>query len=96
MSASARGGAVGATYYYRAPAAGLRVGTRVTGHLASGRCKSDGVVVPEKAVVWFSGRSLVYVRDEKNREVFERVIERLDVHGGRDAVAGRGVEPGEG
>ena len=89
------GGAVGATYYYRAPAAGLRVGTRVTGHLASGRGKSDGVVVPEKAVVWFSGRSWVYVRDEKNREVFERVAAPTDrlVPGGW--FVAKGLEAGQ-
>lgn len=72
------GGAVGASYYYRAPAAGLRVGTRVTGHLASGRGRTEGVVVPERAIVWFAGRSWIYVRDEKQPEVFERVPAATD------------------
>lgn len=89
------GGTVGAAYFYRATAAGLRVGTRVTGNLASGQGKSAGVVVPEKAIVWFSGRSWVYVRDAKNREVFERVAASTDrlVPGGW--FVAKGLEPGQ-
>lgn len=65
-------GAIGATYYYRAPAGGFRSGGRVVGHLGHEGGKAEGVVVPERAVVWYAGRPWVYVRDEKEKDIFER------------------------
>ena len=65
-------GASGPTYFCRLPAAGMRVGTRLSGHVAGGASKTAGVVVPESAVVWFAGRAWVYARDEKDPDVFER------------------------
>lgn len=65
-------GVSGPTYFCRLPAAGMRVGTRLSGHVSGGGSKQSGVVVPESAVVWFAGRSWVYARDEKERDVFER------------------------
>lgn len=68
-------GAAGPTYFCRLSAAGMRVGTRLSGHaaVAGGGSRQAGVVVPESAVVWFAGRSWVYARDEKDRDVFERL-----------------------
>jgi hypothetical protein len=89
------GGTVGAAYFYRAPAAGLRVGNRVVGHLSSAVGASTGVVVPERAVVWFAARPWIYVRDEKDADVFERTsvsATRL-VPGGWFNAAG--LEPGQ-
>jgi len=88
-------GAVGAAYFYRAPAAGLRIGNRVVGQLASADGLTRGVVVPERAVVWFAARSWVYVRDEKEPDVFERtpvMATRLVPGGWFDAS---GLEPGQ-
>jgi len=65
-------GASGPTYFCRLPAAGMRVGTRLSGHVSGGASKQSGVVVPESAVVWFAGRSWVYARDGKEKDVFER------------------------
>lgn len=89
------GGAVGAAYFYRAPAAGLRVGNRVVGHLTGAGGSSTGVVVPERAVVWFAARPWIYVRDEKEADIFERTsvsATRL-VQGGWFNAAG--LEPGQ-
>ena len=63
---------MGATYYYRAPVAGFRAGARVVGHLGRDAEAATGVVVPERAVVWHAGRAWVYVRDEKEKDIFER------------------------
>lgn len=66
------GNVVGVTHFYRVPGASLRVGSRLTGYLSAADAKAEGVLVPESAVVWFAGRSWVYVRDEKDRDIFER------------------------
>lgn len=57
-------GAMGTTWFFRVPAAGLRAGARVTGYLSTGSGRSRGVVVPERAVVWHAGQPWVYVRRE--------------------------------
>ena len=85
----------GATYFYRAPGAAFRVGARVGGFLEAGGGTDAGVVVPERAVVWFAGRSWVYVRDEKETDIFERTpvsTARLVPGGWHNAS---GFEPGQ-
>ncbi len=57
---SAVSGAVGTTVFLRADGSALRPGARVTGHVATGREKTPGVVVPERAVIWHAGRAWVY------------------------------------
>lgn len=86
---------MGAAYFYRAPAAGLRIGNRVVGHLAGAGGSSAGVIVPERAVVWFAARPWIYVRDGKAADIFERTsvsATRL-VPGGWFNAAG--LEPGQ-
>ena len=75
-------GAIGTTWFFRAPAAGLRAGARVTGHLSTGRGKAEGVVVPEKAVVWHAGRPWIYVRREDDHFVRTPVSASRLVAGG--------------
>lgn len=90
-----RTGAVGASHFYRVAAGPFRVGARVTGQLSSGEGKAGGVIVPERAVVWFAGRPWVYVRDEKDRDAFERtavVADRLLPGGWFNAT---GLEAGQ-
>lgn len=85
----------GATHFYRAPGAAFRVGARVGGFLETASGKAAGVVVPERAVVWFAGRSWVYVRDEKEPDIFERTpvsTARLVPGGWHNAS---GFEPGQ-
>jgi hypothetical protein len=85
-------GAVGTTWFFRVPAAGLRAGARVTGYLSTGAGKARGVVVPERAVVWHAGRPWVYVQHEADRFVRTPVSASRLVEGGWfNAV---GFEPG--
>ena len=79
---AAAAGAIGTTWFFRAPAAGLRAGARVTGHLSTGRGKAEGVVVPEQAVVWHAGRPWVYVRRDEDRFVRTAVSASRLVPGG--------------
>lgn len=75
-------GAIGTTWFFRAPAAGLRAGARVTGYLATGRDRAQGVVVPERAVVWHAGRPWVYVQREDDHFVRTAVSASRLVPGG--------------
>jgi hypothetical protein len=61
----------GSTYFYRVSAAGLRVGMRVSGELRLPGVPTEGVVVPERAVVWHAGRAWCYVKEED--DLFVRV-----------------------
>ncbi|HET9701547.1 MAG TPA: hypothetical protein VFP70_11550, partial [Burkholderiales bacterium] len=72
LSAATRAdpGLPGATWLYRAPAAGLRAGMRITGRLPTGQDAEDGVLVPAAAVVWHAGKAWVYVQEAADR--FER------------------------
>jgi hypothetical protein len=75
-------GAIGTTWFFRVPAAGLRAGARVTGYLSTGSGKSRGVVVPERAVVWHAGRPWVYVKRDADRFVRTPVSAARLVPGG--------------
>jgi hypothetical protein len=63
-------GLPGVTWFYRAPAAGLRAGERITGRLPTGGQAEQGVLVPAAAVVWHAGKAWVYVQEAADR--FER------------------------
>ncbi|MBI1396136.1 MAG: hypothetical protein GC151_09180 [Betaproteobacteria bacterium] len=71
-ASTAMSGIPGVTFFYRMAAAGVRVGTRLTAYLAEGDGEQAGVVVPERAVVWYAGRPWIYLQDEKDADVFER------------------------
>ncbi len=86
-------GTVGTTWFFRAPAAGLRSGTRVTGYLSTGSGTSKGVVVPERAVVWHAGRPWVYVQRDADRFVRTPVSATRLISGGW--FNAEGLEPGE-
>lgn len=66
------GTVLGATHFFRVPRSTFRVGARVSGLLDVGGEAAAGVIVPERAVVWFAGQSWVYVRDDKDGDIFER------------------------
>lgn len=59
----------GSTYFYRAPAASLRSGMRVSAHFSNGKGAGLGVVVPADAVVWYANQAWVYQRDGTERFV---------------------------
>lgn len=57
----------GKTFFYRAPADSLRVGMRVTAHLAQPGKSAAGVVVPASAIVWYGGKAWVYQKQGEDR-----------------------------
>lgn len=61
----------GETYYYRAPAASLRVGMRVGVSLNGKERAIQGVIVPRSAVVWYGGQAWCYRKSGDDR--FARV-----------------------
>jgi hypothetical protein len=63
-------GLPGATWFYRADAAGLRAGERIAGRLPTGEAPEAGVLVPAEAVVWHAGKAWIYVQEAADR--FER------------------------
>jgi hypothetical protein len=72
----------GATYFYRVSPAGLRVGMRVSGELSLPGAAVEGVIVPERAVVWHAGRAWCYVKDEKGTFLRTPVDTSRAVEGG--------------
>jgi len=72
----------GATYFYRVSAAGLRVGMRVAGELKLPGAAIEGVIVPERAVVWHAGRAWCYVKDENDTFLRTPVDTSRAVEGG--------------
>jgi hypothetical protein len=72
----------GATYFYRVSAGSLRVGMRVAGELQLPGATVDGVVVPDRAVVWHAGRAWCYVKDEKDTFLRTPVDTSRSVEGG--------------
>lgn len=52
----------GAAFFYRVSAAGFAAGMRVSGELKLPGATSEGVIVPERAVVWHAGRAWCYVK----------------------------------
>lgn len=85
-------GAIGTTWFFRVPAAGLRAGARLTGYLSTGAGTSRGVVVPERAVVWHAGRPWVYVQRDPDRFVRTPVSASRLIPGGW--FNADGLEPG--
>jgi hypothetical protein len=72
----------GATYFYRVSAGSLRVGMRVAGELRLPGAAVDGVIVPERAVVWHGGRAWCYVKDEEDTFLRTPVDTSRPVEGG--------------
>ncbi|MGH8503622.1 MAG: hypothetical protein ACREVE_14340 [Gammaproteobacteria bacterium] len=60
----------GETYFFAAPAAGLRTGMRVSAWIARGDESSDGLLIPGAAAVWYAGRPWAYV--QVDNELFAR------------------------
>ncbi|HEY8355297.1 MAG TPA: hypothetical protein VIK69_09820 [Methylophilaceae bacterium] len=66
----------GETYYYRAPAANLRVGMRVSVSLNDRESAQTGVIVPRNAIVWYGGQAWCYRKSGDDR--FSRVYVSTD------------------
>ena len=59
----------GRTYFFRAPAHDLRAGMRVEAHIHVQGKPSDGIVVPDAAVVWYAGKAWAYRKDGEDHFV---------------------------
>ena len=78
----------GKTYFYRASAENLRVGMRVSIKLKNDNTATQGVIVPNSAVVWYGGQAWVYRKDKEDRFI------RLPVNTDSDTEAGWFVSSG--
>jgi hypothetical protein len=59
---------VGKTFYYSAPSAHLRIGMRVAVETnANQSAKSNGVVIPSSAVVWYAGVPWAYFKQGEDQ-----------------------------
>ena len=59
---------IGKTFYYSAPAESLRIGMRVIAETDASNSKtSNGVVIPNQAIVWFGGKPWAYFKQGKNK-----------------------------
>ena len=73
----------GATYYFSAPAQHLRIGMRVKSQTISNeKNQTQGVVIPNSALVWYGGKSWVYVKQNAENFVRKPVSADNEVTGG--------------
>lgn len=86
-------GAAGATYFYRVPSTGLRIGTRVAGRVPLSNSPSEkGVKVPDGAVVWHAGSAWIYVREKPDEFVRTPLETDRQLAGGW--FTGEAIDPG--
>jgi len=88
MAPSVNPGVQGMTYFYGVSAPWARTGLGVTALMPVSEASQAGVVVPERAVVWYGNRSWVYVRTDATR------FARIAVHLGARTQGGWFVESG--
>jgi hypothetical protein len=84
---------LGERYFFKLSQRSLPYGSRVTAWIAEGEANSEGVVIPESAIVWHLGEAFVFVETENGG--FERRLMRgyRPMTGGYFAATG--FEPGE-
>lgn len=62
---------LGKTYYYRAKTKELRAGMQVSAVTATSGKASEGVIIPNSAIVWYAGKSWVYKKTAADK--FSRI-----------------------
>lgn len=73
----------GITYYFSAPAERLRVGMRVKSQIPSNeKYQSNGVIIPNSALVWYGGKPWVYIKQSDESFVRKPMIADHEVIGG--------------
>jgi hypothetical protein len=81
------------TFFYTAPARGLRTGARLAAHVEPPASGEAGVAIPPSAVLWYGGKTWVYVRQDEDD------FERREVSVQRETPAGffnaRGFAPND-
>lgn len=72
----------GVTYFYVAPAQGLREGMRLAGRLKQTGAAREGVNIPAAAVVWHAGKAWAYVQLEDDEFARKEVSTAHELPGG--------------
>ncbi len=72
----------GKTFYYRAPAAELRMGMRVSARLSDADKVQSGVIVPANAVVWYANQPWVYRKQDNEKFVRTPITTDIEVENG--------------
>jgi hypothetical protein len=73
----------GKTYFYRAPAADLRAGMRITVRMTNADGKTvKGVIVPDSAVVWYGGQAWAYRKEGADRFIRHAISTDKEAEGG--------------
>lgn len=67
----------GKTYFYRAKTNELRSGMQVNALNATSNKISDGVIIPNAAIIWYAGKSWVYKKTEADK--FSRIPVSTDI-----------------
>lgn len=83
----------GLTYFYWAPASKLRSGQRYTALAPIGKNISNGVIVPNTAVLWYAGEPWIYI--ESATGVFERHALAMTARDTRGWFQEKGFHAGE-
>lgn len=83
----------GRTYYLRAPAGELRAGMRVEARFKGQGKQAAGVVVPNTAVVWYSGKAWAYRKQDDDQ--FVRSLVDTSQEAGDGWFNRSGFNPGE-
>ncbi len=73
---------LGKTYYFSAPADLLRIGMRVNVEAASKAPSSNGIVVPNNAVVWYAGTPWIYLKQGSDHFVRKPISTDTEVDAG--------------
>jgi hypothetical protein len=73
---------LGKTYYYSAPADLLRIGMRVNVQATAKAPTSNGVVIPNSAVVWYAGTPWIYLKQGKQQFLRKPISTDTEVDSG--------------
>lgn len=85
--------AQGETYYFRTATGRLRPGMRLDAWLVKNDAPLNGVFIPEKAIVWYSGQSWCYVEIDEGTYQRRSLETALPANGG--VFLQQGIDVGE-
>lgn len=83
----------GERYFFKTDARALPFGARVSAWIGNGNPGTEGVIIPESAVVWHLGQAFVYIKAENNEFIRRQLPGTTLGIGGYFAAAG--FKPGE-
>lgn len=81
----------GKTFYYSAPASHLRIGMRVAVEASAAKStKSNGVIIPSNAVVWYAGTPWAYFKNGEDQFIRKPISANTEVDTG---WFNKGIDP---